>query len=306
MRVPHENLALFVGLAAVWGSSFVAITAGLEYFPPLLCAALRFDLAALAMFAYVAVRADRWLPNNRTEWLSIATSGVFIYGVYHAFLFVGQQYVSSAVAAILVCTAPVLTIGFARVFLANERLAGVGIAGLLVSFLGVLLVARPDLTTVLSGGSHGEMLVLVAAISTALGAVLTQRYPTNLPLETQQAWAMGLGAIVLHAMSLARSESVASIQWTPEAIAILSYLVFVPSIVGFLAYFTLLDRLGSIETNLVEYLTPIVAAVVGWLWLGETIDALTLLGFLVIVVGFVLIKQATLRAEFPRLQRLFS
>lgn len=306
MGFPHTNLALFVGLAAVWGSSFVAIKAGLEYFPPLLYAALRFELAAIAMFAYAAVRADRWLPRGRTEWLHVVTSGAFVYGAYHAFLFVGQQHVSSAVAAIVVCTAPVLTIGFARLFLANERLAAAGIAGLLVSFIGVFLVARPDPGALLSGGSRGEILILAAAASTALGSVLVQRYPVDLPLETRQAWAMALGAVVLHTMSLARSESLASVEWSPEAIGALAYLVLLPSIAGFLAYFALLDRMGSIQTNLVEYLTPIFAAVVGWLWLGEGLDALTLLGFLVIVLGFALIKQATLRAELPRLRRLLS
>jgi probable blue pigment (indigoidine) exporter len=300
----HENLALFVGLAVMWGSSFVAIKAGLEYFPPLLYAALRFELAAVVVFAYAFLRADRLLPRGKSEWLSVLTSGLFIYGAYHALLFVGQQYVSSAVAAILVCTAPILTIGFARAFLANERLAAAGVLGILVSFVGVFLVARPDLNALLSGGSRGELLILIAAASTALGSVLVQRFSTTLPLESRQAWAMTVGALLLQTLSLARSESIASVQWTDEAVGALAYLVFVPSIAGFLAYFVLLDRLGSIRTNLVEYVTPIFAALVGWRWLGEGIDSLTLLGFLVIALGFALIQQRTLRAKLPQLHRL--
>ena len=305
-QLGNQNVALFVGLAAVWGSSFVAIKAGLESFPPLLYAALRFELAALVMFVYAFVRADRLLPSGKSEWLSVLTSGVFIYGAYHAFLFVGQQYVSSAVAAVLVCTAPILTIGFARVFLATERLAAAGVLGILVSFLGVFVVARPDPNALLSGGSYGELLILIAAASTALGSVLVQRFSTALAVESRQAWAMAVGALLLQAMSLTRGESVTSVQWTGEAIGALVYLVFVPSIGGFLAYFILLDQIGSIRTNLVEYVTPLFAALVGWLWLGEGIDSLTLLGFLIIAVGFALIQQRTLRTKLPQLHRLRS
>ncbi|WP_122089799.1 DMT family transporter [Halalkalicoccus subterraneus] len=302
----YGTIALFVGLAAAWGSSFVAINAGLEYFPPILYAALRFELAALVMLVYTIVRANRLRPNGLAEWLHILTSGIFIYGGYHALLFVGQQYVTSAVAAILVSTAPILTIGFAHVLLADERVAVAGILGIVVSFVGVALVARPDISGVLSGGSQGELLIVAAAVSTAIGSVFVQRYPVDLSLESRQAWAMVLGAIELQAISLGRSESIASIQWSPEAIGVLAYLVVVPTVIGFLAYFALLDRLGSIETNLIEYVTPVFAALIGWLWLGEEIDTMSLLGFLVILFGFALLKYETLRGEFLQCCRFLS
>lgn len=305
--VPSWNgtVVLFVALAAAWGSSFVAITAGLEQFPPVLFAALRFELAALCMFGYAAVHADRWVPTDRAEWLHVLASGLFVYGAYHALLFVGQQYVSSAIAAILVCTAPVLTIGFARVLLANERLAAAGISGVLLSFLGVWFVARPD-AGLSVGGSRGELLVLAAAAATALGSVLVQRYPATLPLASRQAWAMGFGAVVLQALSLARGESISGVQWTAEAIGVLAYLVVVPSVAGFLVYFTLLERVGSIETNLVEYVTPIFAALLGWLALGETLDTSALLGFCLIAAGFLVVKRETVRARLSRPLRTVS
>jgi drug/metabolite transporter (DMT)-like permease len=72
------------------------------------------------------------------------------------------------------------------------------------------------------------------------------------------------------------------------------YLVVVAGVVGYLLYFTLLDTLGPVEINLVGYVEPIVAAVVGWLALGEAIAPNTVVGFVVIVVGFTLVKRRAL------------
>ena len=69
---------------------------------------------------------------------------------------------------------------------------------------------------------------------------------------------------------------------------------------GFLVYFDLLDRLGPIEINLVSYVAPAFAALAGFLVLGEVIDLPTVGGFLVILVGFVLIKRRAIQEELTR------
>jgi len=68
----------------------------------------------------------------------------------------------------------------------------------------------------------------------------------------------------------------------------------VAGVVGYLLYFTLLDSLGPVEINLVGYVEPPVAAVVGWVALNEVISPNTVVGFAVIVVGFTLVKRQAL------------
>ncbi|PSP81063.1 EamA family transporter, partial [Halobacteriales archaeon QH_8_68_33] len=74
----YRNLALFLGLAAVWGSAFMAIKAGLSEFPPVLFAALRYDIAGVFMLAYAAVRADRWLPADRRQWAAVGVGAALL------------------------------------------------------------------------------------------------------------------------------------------------------------------------------------------------------------------------------------
>lgn len=297
-----RNAALFVALAVAWGSAFTVIKAGLEFFPPVLFAALRYDLAGVLMLGYAAYATDRWLPRGRPEWTLVGASGLFVIAGYHAFLFVGQQGTTSAAAAIVVSLSPVLTPAFARVLLPDERLTLVGTVGLLVGFVGVGVLTDPDPGNLLDARTVSLGLVLLAAASFALGSVLTRRLETDLPLETMEAWSMLVGALVMHGASLGLAESASDVRLTAEAVGSLAYLVVVASALGFLVYFDLLDRLGPIEINLISYATPVVAAVTGLLLLDETPTAYTAVGFVLILSGFVLLKRDAVRRELLRLR----
>jgi drug/metabolite transporter (DMT)-like permease len=298
--VRYRNLALFLALAVAWGSAFTAIKAGLEFFPPVLFAALRYDLAGLLVLGYAAYATDRWRPRGRAEWTLVGVGGVLMIAAYHAFLFVGELGTTSATAAVIVSLSPVLTTGFARAFLPDERLTALGVAGLLVGFAGVVVLNRPDPGNLLTARTVSQLLVFLAAASFALGSVLARRIDADLPTETMEAWSMLLGAAVMHAASRAIGESFAAVRWTPDALLALGYLVVVASALGFLIYFDLLDRLGPIEINLVSYAAPVVAAATGLAVLDEVPTVFTAVGFALILLGFVLVKREALREEVAR------
>lgn len=296
----HRTLVLFLLLSVAWGTAFVAIRAGLEYFPPVLFAALRYDIGAVFMLGYAFYATDYPVPRTRGEWGLVVIGGVFLIAAYHALLFIGQQSVTSAMAAVIVSLSPVLTTAFARVWLPSERLAPAGLLGMVLGLVGVVILSRPDPGNVLSADVVASGLILVAAAAFALGSVLLERSDAELPIETMEGWSMALGALLMHALSLAMpGESIAAIEWSAEAMLALAYLGIVSSALGFLLYFELLGTIGPIEINLVSYVVPVVAAVAGWLLLAEAIEPATVVGFAVIFVGFCLIKRRQLAAELP-------
>ncbi len=297
-----RNAILFVALAVAWGSAFTAIKAGLEFFPPVLFAAFRYDLAGVLMLGYAMYATDQWIPHGRDEWVLVSIGGALMIAAYHAFLFIGEQGTTSAAAAIIVSLSPILTTGFARAFLPDERLTILGIAGLLIGFVGVGILSDPDPANLFNTRTVSLFMVFLAAASFALGSVLTRRVDGELPIEAMEAWSMLIGAVLMHGASIALAESVNDVQWTGEAILSLLYLVAVASALGFLIYFDLLNRLGPIEINLVSYAAPVVAAVTGLFLLNETPTPNTVVGFIIILLGFLLLKRDAISAEFESIQ----
>ncbi|MFP8891705.1 DMT family transporter [Natrialbaceae archaeon A-CW2] len=301
----YRNLVLFLVLAAVWGTAFVAISAGLEYFPPVLYAALRYDIAGILMLAYAAYVLDDVVPRGREQWLLVTIGSVLLIAAYHAFLFIGQQHTTAAAAAIVVSLSPVLTTGFARLLVPSDALSPVGLVGVAIGLVGVAVIAQPDPNDLLATNAVAIALVFFAAASFALGSVLTRRLDAEMPIESMEAWSMLGGAALMHLLSLALREPIEPRSWLQaEALGALAYLALVSSALGFLLYFVLLERLGPVEINMVSYVAPIFAAVFGWLYLGEVIDGTTVFGFALIAVGFVLVKRRALREEFGHLQAL--
>lgn len=290
----HRNLLLFVLLSVVWGSAFTVIKTGLDHFPPVLFAALRFDVAGLLLLAYATRAADRLRPRGRREWGSIAAGGLLMIATYHALLFVGEQFTTSAAAAVVVGLNPVLTTSYARLLLPDERLAPLGIVGLVVGLAGVVVLVGVDPSTLTTTRGRGVGLVFGAALAFSLGSVLTRRAGSELPSEASTAWTMLVGAVVLHAGSFVAGERPAAVSLGPEALGSLGYLAVVSSALGFLVYFDLLDRLGPVEINLVSYAAPVVAAVTGLVLLDELPTLGTVVGFVVVCLGFALLKREAL------------
>ncbi|SEQ23224.1 DMT family transporter [Natrinema salaciae] len=292
----YREAVLFSILALCWGSSFVAIEIGLEYVPPLLFAGFRYAIAGAIVFGYAAVVSDRIRPVGRAEWTAVAVAGVFVIALYHGLLYLGELYVSGAVAATIVSTAPILTVAFAGVLLPEERLAPAGIAGFALGLVGVIAVVQPDSVGLGSDVAAGAVLVFGSAVAFALGGVLVRPIDSALPIETLQAWAMLVGSGVLLGWAFLRGESVAAIELTSAMVLSFGYLTLVSGAFAFFLYFELLERTGATQVILVSYAEPVVAMGVSWIALGHLVDSLTLVGLVTILAGFVVIKRDALRS----------
>lgn len=285
----QRDILLFAALALAWGTAFSAIEIGLGSLPPILFAAFRLDVATVLFVGLVAALGLEWRPRTRADAISIVAGGVLLVGAHYGLLFVGQLYVSSAVAAIVLSLTPIVTPPIALALLPRERIRPPAAVGLVLGLLGVVVIAT-------SGGSLGGQVLGVgllfgSALSIAVGSVVLERTRSTLSIVPLQTWAMGVGGLTLHGVSVLHpGESVLAATFTGDVVAALAYLGVVSTAGGFLAYFTLLERVGATELSLVNYTSPVIAAVFGWLLLGESITAATVAGFALIVLGFTLCK----------------
>ena len=284
---------LFVTLATMWGLSFPAISVGLEHLPPLLFAAFRYDTAAILLLGYAVATTDSWRPVGRNNLEAVLWGGLFLVAG-NGLLFIGQQTVPSGVAAILQALVPILTALWALVLL-GERLSLIGSVGVGLGFLGVGLIVQPDPNNLLAGDTVSRLIIVGQVISVSLGGVLIDRAAPSMERVAMTGWAMLLGGVVLHALSLGAGEALPGSVPAPVALGAILYLGVFSTALAFVIYFTIPEERGAFETSLVAYLVPVIATVAGIALLGESVGVLSVAGFVVVFAGFALLKRRALR-----------
>lgn len=299
MTYSRRSVGLFVVIVLVFGGTFPAIKIGIGFIPPLLLAAFRYVISALLLLAYVALTRQDWRPRTPNDWIGVLAGGVLFIGGT-GLSFVGIQFTTSGIAAIIFSLIPVLTVLFGWVLLPAERLAPRGFLGVLIGFVGVALVINPDPNTFAAVTVLGNVLVLLAAVSVTIGTILVRRAHPPMPVVSLTGWAMLIGAVILFTASVLLGESFSDIRVTPLAVATLGYLAVLAGGIGFVIFFKLLDQFGALEVNLVTYLNTVVALIIGSVYLEEPIVPLALVGMGIVFVGFGVLKNKELAAELAR------
>lgn len=298
----HRDASLFVLLAALFGGAFVAIKVGLRELPPVLFASLRFDIAAVALLSYLAVtqRESSWLPRTRADVLGVGVAGLFLVALNNGLLFLGQGSISPGMGSIMYGLNPVLAPAFAWVLL-GDRISWPGALGIAIALSGVVIIVQPSPSALTDASALGQLLVMGAATAVALGSVLLRRVGPEMESVALAAWGMALGAVLLHGLSLAAGEAQASVVGLSPVTVLSVFVIAIPSTaVAYAIHFGLLRRVGPVRANLVAYVVPVFAALIGWLLLGAAVSAWTVVGFLVVVVGFAVVERDTLRGELVR------
>ena len=299
--VSRRSSGLFVAATLLLGTSFVGIEAGLASLPPVLFAAFRVDIAAVVLLGYAWLR-DRgaWLPTTRADRVGVAVSAALVVLANNVLLFVGQTTTSGNAGAVVYGLMPIAAPAFAVFLLRDERVSAVDALGLGLGLAGVVVIVQPDPANLL--GTAGQGLVAVAALCVALGSVLLRRVGPPMPTLALTGWSMALAAPAVHLVSLGLGEPTA-VAWTPHAAAAVLYVGLFGTAAAYPAYFALIDAVGPIRANLTAYAMPVVAALTGWAVLGERIAPTTVLGFLVVFAGFLVVQRRTLTNELRRRRR---
>jgi drug/metabolite transporter (DMT)-like permease len=290
------DVVLLVVCGGVWGVAYVFIREGIVLgASPLVFAAVRYALSAVAFVAIAALRRERW-PTARGFVVSAAVGGVLVIGLYGGFLYWGEQYTAGGYASVFSTSAPILTVAFAYFLLPNERLGARSLAGLAVGLVGVVLLVAPTLTGGPAGGWNGPAFILAAFVTTALGTVLLRRYGGG----RQSLWQIG-GQFAVAAGLLGAASAALPV---PEALplregvwAALAALVALSSVVGYFAYFVLHHRVGPVRANSVTYLVPLVGVATGSGLFGEPVTPWEVAGFLVVIAGLTLIVRDSSRTS---------
>jgi O-acetylserine/cysteine efflux transporter len=271
-------------IAAVWGFNFIVIRLGLESFPPLLLAALRFSIAATAIFI---------VPRPPLPWRWLVLVGMVWFTGQFAFLFVGMQVgMPAGLASVLMQTQALFTIAFA-VPLLHERIGALQAGGVLLAVAGLTLVASG-----LDGGATvpGFLLVLGAAAGWGAGNICLRAAKPDDPLRFM-TWICLVPPLPLLALSLA-AEGPAQIGAALSGLDLgglgaVAYIAFVATTMGWAAWASLLRRYPAAVVAPFSMLVPIFGLASAALLLGEPITLRRVLATALVVGGVMITLRAS-------------
>ena len=272
----------------IWGSTYLGIKLAGETIPPIFAASIRFIAAGALMAAFVAWRRGwRLLLPGRRAFLSAAIVGVLLPSA-NGLLFVAERHVPIGTASLVIGSVP-LWIVLLRVATGDRPTRRVLVA-VVVGFVGLAILARPG------GGTSLPWLGLVicSALAWALGSFLSSRM--TMPADTFAATALEMlvGGFFLLPFGLVfhGSGSLNPADYSNRSIAGWIYLVLFGSLVGYTAYVWLLGHapIGTVATY--AYVNPVVAIILGAVFLSEAVTWTIVLGAAVILASVaVVIRQ---------------
>ncbi len=273
---------LFVAIGAIWGSSFLFIAIGLRSFEPGLVTWLRVSLGAAALWLVPSARR----PIDRSERPRIVALSLLWIAIPMTLFPFAEQRISSGLAGLVNGSLPIFVAAVGAVML-RQMPGRTQLAGLVVGFLGVVAIALPALG---AGGSEatGLLMVVLAVVcygfAVNIATPVSQRYG-SLPVTARM---LALGAVwtaPLGVWSLPRS----SFAWGPAAA------VTVLGVLGTGVAFVLMGRLvahvGSTRGSFAIYVTPVVALILGAVFLHETVYVLSVVGIALVIAGAILASR---------------
>lgn len=300
MVTKNKKIVLFIIASVFFGGTFVGARAGLDYIPPILFVSLRYYIASIVLIGYVSINypISELIPKNKSDIIGIFAAGILAIGAANGFLFLGQIEVKSSIAAIVFSLIPIFSLLLASFILEDERLTFKLVVGTIVSLIGVSFVINITPTTILSSLTMSTLFVLLGAFCTSLGSVIIRKTNPVLSSTARIAWALPISAIMLHIISFQVGESVSNITWNSVSIISLLYVGIFAGAVAYVAYFELLNEVGAMKSSFVFYISPVVATIGGWFFLGESITINSVIGFIIIFVGFVIIGLNSIQSIF--------
>jgi drug/metabolite transporter (DMT)-like permease len=301
-------MAIVAALAAVyviWGSTYLGIRVAIETLPPLLMSGVRFMVAGGLLYAFAIRRGDVTGDRpGKAQWLAALVVGGALVLCGNGAVNVGEQYVPSGLASLLIATVPLWMVLFARLIL-GERLRGPALAGVVVGFAGLVVLVGPGAGGSASGPIVWMLVILGGAACWGWGSVHARR--ARLPKRPLVSTAMQMlaGGFLQVVLGLALGEAgdldlahVSGRSWLA-----LAYLVVFGSLVAFTAYAWLLQAVPISLASTYAYVNPVVAVLLGWAVLDEVVSARSLVAGAIILAGVALIVAGSRRREPARAGR---
>ena len=279
-----------LAFAVMWSSAFTAGRIISTAAPPLTALSIRFFIAGAIGVALARALGQSWRLTP-TQWRATVVFGVCQNALYLGLYWVAFQTVEASLAAIIASTMPLL-VALAGWLVLGERVAPLGVAGLLAGFAGVALIMGARF----QGGADpfGVTLCVIGVLALAVATLTMRGVSSGGNFLMVVGLQMGVGAVALLPFALALEE--VSVDWSWRLGLAYLYTILVPGLAATLVWFLLVHRIGAVKAATFHFLNPFLGVAIAAVLLGERLGPLDLVGVTVIAFGILAVQLSKQRA----------
>jgi len=276
----------------VWGASFIATKIALREISPVTAVWLRFSMGVIILGLAVALRNQLSLLR-RSEWAYFALLGFLGVTLHQWLQSNGLQTSEAGTTAWIVSMTPVFMAVLGWIVL-KEKLGWIKIAGILLAFIGVLIVvSKGDIRSISIGkfGAPGDKLILISALNWAVFSALSRRGLKTHSATLMMFYVMSFGWLFISILFFARQNISEIGKLTINGWFGITFLGVFCSGLAYIAWYDALQALTTAQTGVFLYIEPLIAVVVAFFILGEAITSALLIGGAVIILGVWLVNR---------------
>jgi drug/metabolite transporter (DMT)-like permease len=272
----------------IWGSTYLAIhVAGLHLAPPLV-GALRTLVSAAILAVFCLARGISLRMPRRAAWQLILV-GVLFMSANNVLLIWGETKVPSGYASLVIAMIPILVALMETALPGGETLNLRGWLGTLLGAIGMFSLVWPSLHSAAGAnpdrrGIAGFLILVLAAVSFAVGSVLSRRFHFNVDTFAATTWQLGSASLVNFAIAIPGG-NFRTAQWTTGGILSILYLATFGSVVGLTAYVYLLKHVPVTKVSTYAFVNPVIAVLIGVVTLHERLAPAELAGMVIILIA---------------------
>ncbi len=285
MNTKVKAYGLLFLLASLWGPSFLFLKIAVADLPPVTIACIRSMAGALILILVVWKKGLRF-PTKPWVYVHFLLIGLFSMALPFSLITWSEQFIDSAMAAVVNSSMPLYTIILAHFMIPTESITFPKMIGLMVGLTGVLVLLLPSISLEGNAVTSGIIAASIAALSYGVGAVYAKLKMKGQPPLMATSLQLSASALLLLPASLVLEDPLLSLpQLQMDSLLALAYLSLIATVLAFYLYFKLLDKSGASFVSNVTYIMPLYGIVLGYVFLEETLSLLSLLGAVLIITG---------------------
>ena len=276
-------------LALVWGMAWPVTKIGLQDCDPFLFAALRSIVGGIFLYLWRLTKSDKEPFDRRMFWISFISGTAWV-GIPMAFISWALLYINIGICSILQSTAPFFVAICAYFMLGERQFTFAKIGGLVVGFVGiVVLFSDKPVTDFSSLAVVAGLAILLTSVTNAYGQIYARKHfkgKDQFGLMTAILLIAGLETLPFSFVS-----GIPHVNLTLDLVLSVLYLGIVASAIPFAVYFALLVRVDVVILSMVGYVIPVIAVISGIVWFGERMTDTEIIGSILVLSGVVLATQ---------------